>query len=206
MWTKMMTVGALGASLLLGTGPLEAQMAADQPPAARASSWKIDTTHSELTFRIRHLISKVRGTFNQWNGEIAAEPNQLGNGSVNVSIDASSIDTGNERRDNHLRSGDFFDAENHPRITFRSRKVDVQGNDLRITGDLTMRGVTRPVVLEGGLTGIGKDGQGRQRMGFEASTKISRQDFGVSWNDLVEGAHVLGDEVEIQIVVAAVKQ
>ena len=206
MRNRMLAVAVLGGSLWLGAGAAEAQMAAERVPARAASTWKIDATHSELTFRIRHLISKVRGTFNQWSGDIVADPANLAGGSVNVSINTASIDTDNERRDTHLRSADFFDAEKFPQITFRSRKVEVKGSDLRVTGDLTMHGVTRPVVLQGEVTGTGKDAQGKQRIGFEASTKINRQDFGVSWNNLVEGAQMLGDEVEIQMVVAAVQQ
>lgn len=207
MMARWMGTAVLALSVLVA-GPVAAQAPLGAAPAGSAavSTWKIDATHSELSFRIRHLVSKVRGTFGEWNGEIVAAPANLAGGSVAVTINTASIDTKNERRDNHLRSEDFFDAANHPQITFRSRRVDVQGEKIRVTGDLTMRGVTKPVVLNGELTGIGKDAQGKQRMGFEASTTINRKDFGVSWNNLVEGAQMLGEEVEIEMVVAAVQQ
>lgn len=182
------------------------------PPAAAAVedaapvAWRIDTSHSELSFRIRHLVSRVRGTFQDWHGTIVMDPDNLAGSSVEVTIQTASIDTGNDRRDAHLRSADFFDAENHPVMTFKSTAIEVNGNDLRITGDLTIRGVTRPVVLEGEFLGITADGQGRRRAGFEAETKIDRQEFGVSWNRAAEGGGVvLGDEVTISIVVAAVE-
>lgn len=126
---------------------------------------------------------------------------------MEVTIQTGSIDTNNERRDTHLRSADFFDAANHPAITFRSRKVEVRGEKIRVAGDLTIRDVTRPVVLAGELVGAGPDAQGKQRIGFEASTTINRHDFGVSWNNAVEsGGLLLGDDVEISMVVAAVQQ
>ncbi|MGI9181338.1 MAG: YceI family protein, partial [Longimicrobiaceae bacterium] len=176
-------------------------------PASRVSTWQIDRAHSELTFRVRHLVSRVRGSFDDWSGSVVADPNSLANGSVQVAIKTASIDTNHERRDNHLRSDDFFDAASHPEITFRSNRVEVNGESIRIHGDLTMRGVTRPVVLEGSYLGTTRDGQGRQRMGFEAETRVNRQDFGVSWNNMAEGGGVvLGDEVTISIVVAAVQQ
>ncbi len=207
MLKGILGVAVLASAILAGVSPSTAQMARSAAPVPTASVWKIDADHSELTFRIRHLVSKVRGQFNEWNGTILADPRNLAGGSVEVTIQTASIDTNHERRDNHLRSADFFDAANHPTITFRSRTVNVQGQKVRVAGDLTMRGVTKPVVLEGELTGLGRDAQGRQRIGFEASTRIDRQDFGVSWNNAVEGGGLLlGDEVEISIVVAAVQQ
>jgi polyisoprenoid-binding protein YceI len=196
-------------SLLLGgSDPRPAAVA--EVPAAEAAApavWKIDTTHSELTFRIRHLVSRVRGTFTDWQGELTLDPARLAEGKVEVTIRTASIDTNQERRDAHLRSDDFFDAEAHPAITFRSTREEASGEALRVHGDLTMRGVTRPVVLEGTYLGVTPDGQGGQRIGFEAETKVNRHDFGVSWNRAAEGGGVvLGDEVTINLVVAAVKK
>jgi polyisoprenoid-binding protein YceI len=196
-------------ALLLGSG-VESRPAAlyTLPPAQAAAPavWKIDTTHSELSFRIRHLVSRVRGTFTDWQGALTADPARLADGKVEVTIRTASIDTKQEKRDAHLRSDDFFDAEAHPTITFRSTRVEVNGEALRVHGDLTIRGVTRPVVLEGSYLGITPDGQGGQRIGFEAETKINRHDFGVSWNRAAEGGGVvLGDEVTINLVVAAVR-
>ncbi|MBK8249602.1 MAG: YceI family protein [Gemmatimonadetes bacterium] len=180
-----------------------------QAPAtlsAQASAWAIDAAHSELTFRIRHYVTKVRGTFSKWSGSISADPRNLATGSVNVSIDAKSIDTNNENRDNHLRSNDFFAADSFPTLEFKSTSVAVRGEEITIQGTLTIRGKTKPVTLSGSFGGITKDAQGKDRIGFEASTKINRMDYGVSWNRAVEGGGImLGDEVEINITIEAVK-
>jgi polyisoprenoid-binding protein YceI len=192
-------------ALLLGAnGPAPAAAPA---PVAPPVTWQIDVTHSELTFRIRHLVSRVNGTFGQWKGSIVADPANLSGGSVNVEIQTASIDTRNERRDTHLRSGDFFDAAGHPTITFVSTRVQAQrGGALKIHGNLTIRGVTKPVVLDGRMLEVGGT-PGRRRIGFEASTKINRMDYNVTWNRAAEGGGaVLGDEVEITIAVEAVEQ
>ena len=169
--------------------------------------WQIDAGHSDISFRIRHFMSRVRGTFNQWEGTITADTSRWDAASVNVSIQTASIDTRHDRRDSDLRSDNFFDAANHPSIIFQSTRVEAQGNELRIHGNLTIRGVTRPVVLEGRFLGSSSSPQGGARIGFEASTTINRTDFGVTWNRVVEGGGVmLGDEVEIDLAVEAVRQ
>lgn len=172
---------------------------------AQAQTWTIDAKHSELTFRIRHYVTRVRGTFARWEGVIVADPKELSGGTVRIAIDAKSIDTNDERRDNHLRSPDFFAADSFPQLTFASRRVAVNGESLEVHGDLTIRGITRPVVLKGSYNGVVKDAQGKQRIGFEASTKINRLDHKVMWNRAVEGGGVmLGDDVEIDITIEAV--
>lgn len=175
--------------------------------AARAPvRWEIDRSHSELTFRIRHMVSRVSGAFNDWSGTVHADPADLTGGRVEVDIRTASIDTNNERRDNHLRSDDFFDVENHPTITFRSTRVEASGRDLRVHGDLTIRGVTRPVVLQGRLLEVA-GAPGQRRIGFEAETTINRLDYGVSWNRAAEiGGVVLGDDVRISIAISAVER
>lgn len=174
---------------------------------AQATAWTIDPVHSELTFRIRHYVTKVRGTFAKWQGSVTADPKNLAAGSVDVTIDAKSIDTNNEQRDGHLRSNDFFATDSFPSLTFKSNKVEVKGSDLKIYGDLTIRGITKPVVLSGSFGGVTKGMQGEERMGFEASTKINRLDHKVSWNRAVEGGGImLGDEVEINITIEATRK
>jgi polyisoprenoid-binding protein YceI len=176
-------------------------------PEDGVSAWRIDVAHSELSFRVRHLVSRVRGTFGEWGGILRVDPARLEQGSVEVTIQTASIDTRQERRDNHLRSDDFFDVASHPTITFVSRQVQRTGDRIWVQGTLTMRGVSRPVVLEGEFLGITRDGQGRRRLGFEASTTVNRHDYRVSWNNVAEGGGlVLGDEVTIQMVIAAVEQ
>jgi polyisoprenoid-binding protein YceI len=175
--------------------------------AAQAPTWQIDATHSELSFRIRHYLTRVRGTFGKWSGSVTADPKALNQGSVEVTIDAKSIDTNDERRDNHLRSPDFFATDSFPTMAFKSSRVEVKGESIKVYGDLTMRGITKPVVLEGTYNGVAKDAQGKERIGFEASTKINRLDHKVTWNRALEGGGaMLGDEVEISIQIEAVRQ
>lgn len=180
-----------------------------QPPVAAADPvvWNIDVTHSELTFRIRHFVTRVPGTFGTWKGTITADPANLAGGSVEVEIQAASIDTRNERRDADLRSERFFAVDSFPTISFKSTRVEVNGAALTIAGDLTMRGVTRPVVLTGEYLGTsGPPEPRRQRIGFAATARINRLEWGVSWNRVVEGSGVmLGDDVEITINIEAVR-
>jgi polyisoprenoid-binding protein YceI len=193
------------ASLGAGAAPATAGLDPLAEPQAR-SRWRIDTTHSELSFRIRHLVSRVRGTFDEWQGTLLVDPADLAGGSVEVEIRTASISTNHRRRDDHLRSADFFDAESHPTITFRSTRVEVRGEDLRVHGTLTIRGIARPVVLEGRLLEI-VGPPGRRRMGFEARTRIDRTHFGVLWNRSAEGGGlVLSDEVTIALAISAVEE
>jgi polyisoprenoid-binding protein YceI len=205
-----MTAGIVASLLFpLALTLAPAPAAAPAPVRAEAAApitWQIDQSHSSISFRIRHLVSRVRGSFNDWKGTIVADPRNLAGGSVQVEIRTTSIDTNNERRDNHLRSADFFDAEKHPVITFRSTRVQTRGRNLTVTGNLTMHGITRPVVLTGKVGEVGGVA-GKRRIGFEATTTINRKDFDVTWNRAAEGGGaVLGDEVEITIDIEAVEQ
>lgn len=169
-----------------------------------APAWTIDKAHSELTFGIRHIVSRVRGTFRQWSGTVTIpDPAHWERGSsVDVTIQTASIFTDNEKRDAHLRTSDFFLADSFPTITFRSTRIERAGTKAKIHGHLTMRGVTKPVVLDAEFLGL--QGGTAQRIGFAATTTINRLDYGVAWNRALEGGGVtLGDEVEIGIVVAA---
>jgi len=186
---------------------LSALLALAPARALEPITWQIDPNHSELTFRIRHLVSRVSGTFTSWGGTIVADPERLADGAVDVTIEAASITTRNERRDADLRSPNFFAADSFPKITFKSTHVAVTGSALTVTGDLTMRGVTEEVTLRGEYGGVtGTPEPRRQRIGFSASTTINRLDFGVSWNRAVEGGGVLlGNEVEITINIEAIR-
>jgi len=177
------------------------------PVHADTTAWTIDHNHSELSFRIRHMVSRVRGTFTKWEGTILAEPGQWAEGKVDVVIDASSIDTGNDRRDRDLRSDNFFDVEQYPTIEFHSTAVAMRGDSIFVTGDFSMHGVTKPVTLRGAILGTLSSPDGRDRVAFEAATTINRLDYGVTWNRAVEGGGVLlGDDVEIALVVGAVRR
>jgi polyisoprenoid-binding protein YceI len=179
-------------------------------PPARAvvpATWTIDPVHSDISFRIRHFVSKVRGDFNDWDGTITGDPADWSTASVEVHIRTASVNTKNERRDNDLRSQRFFAADSFPEITFRSTKIEVTGSDLTISGDLTMRGVTRSVVLKGEYLGLAPGKNGADKVGFEAATTINRLDYGVSYNRVVEGGGTfLGDDVEITLEIEANKK
>lgn len=170
------------------------------------STWNFDPAHSEISFRVRHMMfSKVSGYFQKWEGHFEFDPENPGDAVVSVDIDASSIDTGNEDRDGHLRSGDFLDVENHPVLHFESQDVtSKQGDELLMRGELTIRETTRPVELEVEYHGKATDPWGNDRVGFTGRTKLNRKDFGLTWNQVLEAGGVLvGDEVEVEIHVQA---
>jgi polyisoprenoid-binding protein YceI len=197
-------------SRLFAVALLVPTLAAPVPsqPAARAAApavWNIDPVHSGVSFQIRHFVSRVRGKFKDFKGTIAADPEAWQNGAIDVEIATASISTDNERRDNHLKSNDFFAADSFPTISFKSTRIERSGDDAKIYGNLTIRGVTRPVVLDGRFSGLMKSAQG-DRVGFEATTTVNRTDYGVKWNRAAEGGGaMLGDEVKIEINVEAVR-
>jgi len=164
--------------------------------------WAVDFVHSSLGFNVRHMvISKVHGVFDKWSVDLALDTNDLAAASVAVEVDVASIDTKEAKRDGHLKSQDFFDVEKYPKLTFKSTKVDTLGDDkLKITGDLTIHGATKSVVLDAEYAGRAKDPWGGERAGFSASTKINRKDFGLGWNQALEtGGVLVGETVEIRI-------
>jgi len=166
----------------------------------RVGTWTLDPAHSELSFWVRHLkISKVRGIFENFEVTVITpeDPSEI---SIEASIDVSSVNTGQEARDNHLRSSDFFLVEQHPHMRFTSTNIEVDGDDFTIAGELTLRGVTQQVTLTGEFGGVITDDYGRTKAGASASTTINRHDFGVSWNAALEaGGFTLGDDVTITI-------
>lgn len=171
--------------------------------------WEIDSSHSGIHFSVRHLVvAKVRGQFERWSATVLMDDGDLSRASVEVVIDAASLQTGVADRDAHLRSADFFDVENHPEIRFTSRQVTSAGrNQLKLVGDLTIRGVTRAIELEVSDAGRMKDPWGNQRAGFSARGWIDRNEFGLTWNKALEaGGMLVGDRIEIEIDVEAVKQ
>jgi polyisoprenoid-binding protein YceI len=169
---------------------------------AESSTWTIDPAHTQAMFTVRHMvITNVRGQFQKTTGSVTLDEKDIGKSSVEASIDVNSIDTRVTDRDNHLKSPDFFDAANHPEITFKSTKVERAGKDkLKVTGDLTIRETTKPVVLMvEGPTAPVKDPGGNIRRGLTATTTINRMDYGLKWNKVVEAGPVVGNEIKIEI-------
>ena len=169
-------------------------------------TWTLDPAHSSVTFSAKHMmVTTVRGSMHLRDVALSFDPDDLPASSVRVSIDAASIDTGQEARDQHLRSADFLETEAHPTIDFASTRIETYGDDYRIHGDLTIRGVTRPVVLDAEFAGIVPNMQGGRRAAFSATTKIDREDFGLTWNVALEqGGWLVGKQIKIEIDLAAV--
>ena len=173
-----------------------------------STTWQIDPSHTGIEFAVKHMmISTVKGTFSDVSGTIVMDEADPSGSSVDVEIGAASIDTREEQRDEHLRTGDFLDVENHPKITFKSRRVEADGaNGLRVVGDLTIRGVTQEVVLEATHEGQATDPWGNEKAGFTATTAIDRRDFGLTWNAALEtGGVLVGHEVRINLELQAAK-
>jgi polyisoprenoid-binding protein YceI len=180
------------------------------PMLAHADTWQIDPSHTNVEFTVRHMmISNVKGQFQKTTGTITVNGDDPASAKIDATIDASSINTRVEKRDAHLKSPDFLDVAKYPTITFKSTKVEAEGpNKWKVTGDLTLHGVTKPVVLEVESAGPPiHDPMGNSRAGASATTKINRSDYGLTWNKALESGGVLvGDEVAISIDVEAIKK
>jgi len=176
--------------------------------AAPARTFAIDKTHSEAVFQVRHLVTRVRGRFTDLGGTIAFDEDSPGRSTGGFTIQAASIDTGTPDRDAHLRSEDFFHVEKHPVITFASTGITPLGGDAYdVTGDLTMRGVTKRITLPVSYLGKAKDPWGNEKIGFEAETTINRKDYGLVWNAALEtGGFLVGDEVKVSVSIQAALQ
>jgi polyisoprenoid-binding protein YceI len=171
--------------------------------------WDIDPVHSSVEFIVRHMvISKVRGRFSKFAGAVTLDEQDVAKSSVTVKIDVDSIDTREEKRDGHLKSPDFFDAATHPHMEFASKRVEKgSGDHLKVTGDLTLHGVTREVTLDGEITGRAKSPWGKEVLAFSARTTLNRTDFGLKWNQALEtGGLLVGEKVEIEIDVEAIRR
>jgi polyisoprenoid-binding protein YceI len=174
---------------------------------AATSTWNVDASHSQVGFAVKHLvISNVRGEFRTYQGKVVLDESDVTKSTVEATIDVNSLDTKVADRDAHLKNADFFDVAKYPSITFKSTKVAKAGKDgLKVTGDLTLHGVTKPVVLDVATTSAVKGMYGETRRAFAATTKISRKDYGLTWNKLVEAGPAIGDEVTIALDLEAVK-
>jgi polyisoprenoid-binding protein YceI len=170
-----------------------------------AGTWDIDSVHSDVSFAVRHMmVSKVKGRFGAFTGEVVTGADFLSS-SVTASIDLNSVDTNNEQRDGHIRSADFLDVANHPTMTYRSTGVRRNGDDYVVDGELSLHGVTRPVELNVELSGSGPDAYGGTRIGFSATTTISRGDFGIDISMPLDGGGVVvGDKIQIALEIEGV--
>ncbi|WP_432483936.1 YceI family protein [Kineococcus esterisolvens] len=187
------------------TATLPAPAAPPQVPGYLPGTWTIDASHSEVSFTVRHMaVSKVRGRLGAVSGEIVTTDDLTGS-SVHATVDVTSLTTFNEQRDAHVHSGDFFDVATHPSATFVSTALTHDGDDFLLTGDLTLKGVTRPVTLTMEVSGFGPDAYGGTRAGFSAKGRIDRREFGISFDaKLDNGGLVVADKVDLELDVEAV--
>jgi len=176
--------------------------------AVMTRTFQIDKTHSEAAFQVRHLISKVRGRFADFDGTIDFDEENPAQSKVSVAIQAASIDTNTPDRDAHLRSDDFFAVEKYPTLTFVSTRITPRGNGaFDVAGDLTMRGVTKAIVIPVSYLGMAKDPWGNEKVAFEGEVTLNRKDFGLNWNAAIEtGGFLVGDEVKVSLSVQAAAQ
>jgi polyisoprenoid-binding protein YceI len=184
-------------------------MGATTATQTSTTTWATDPSHSDAGFAVRHMmLSKVKGRFQTVSGGITFDENRIENSSINVEIETASITTYDAKRDEHLRSGDFFESETYPTITFESTKViPGKGDTFQVIGDLTMHGATLPVAIDAEITGRTQSPWGNEVIGFEGRTKVNRKDFGLTWNvGLETGGVLVGDEVTITLEVEAIRQ
>lgn len=175
---------------------------------ATGTKWVLDPMHSEVQFKVKHLvISTVTGTFKKFEGDLVTDNDDFQGADVNFSLEVNSIDTTQEARDQHLASAEFFDAEQFPKITFKSTSFTKAGNNYKLAGNLTIKGITKPVTLDVEFGGIAADFYGNTKAGFEATGKINRKEFGLTWEGITDaGAIVVGEEIKLIISVQFAKQ
>jgi polyisoprenoid-binding protein YceI len=177
--------------------------------SVEAASYTVDPAHTEIQFKVKHLtIATVRGTFVDFEGDFEFDQDSIAASSANATIEAKSVNTNNQKRDDHLRSDDFFNVEKNPKITFFSKEVkNVKGDTFTVVGDITINGVTRTIELDAEFNGAATDPWGNERVAFSAESKIDRKDFGLTWNKVMEaGGLVVGDEVKIHVEVEGIKK
>jgi polyisoprenoid-binding protein YceI len=175
-------------------------------PALHTGRWEVDPAHSTLEFRVRHAgVARVRGVFHRFEGALEVAPD--GTVSAGGWVDAASLDTRLDARDEHLRSADFFDVSRHPRLTFEATAVGLSpGGGIAVRGELTIRGTTRTIDLHGEVVGAGRDDEGAERVGLELSGALDRRDFGLTWNTAIDGGGLLvGNRVDLELELSAVR-
>jgi len=172
------------------------------------TKWLLDPTHSEVQFKVKHLvISTVSGAFKSFEGSLETDTEDFQNAKVNVTLDVNSIDTNQEQRDGHLKGAEFFDAEKYPKISFTSTSLTKDGDDYKLTGNLTIKGITKPVTLDVEYGGSAADFYGNTKAGFDVTGKINRKEFGLTWDGVTEaGAIVVGEDIKLHASVQFAKQ
>lgn len=197
---------SLAALMQVGARGAEAQTAAEASSGyATETKWVVDMVHSQVDFGVRHLVGRVRGTFNKWYAILTTKDGDWKLGKVDVQIETASLNTGNNYRDTDLRSDRFFAVTHYPKMTFQGEGFMATDSTLDVIGALTIKGHTKPVVLSGKYRGIARDQEGRERIAFEATTTVDRRDFGMDWNESVAGTELIGNDVEITIGIEAVR-
>ena len=195
---------AVPASLVAGmlftalVGPVEAQ-------TPGGSKWVVDPVHSQIDFRVRHLVGRVRGTFTDWYAIIIAKDGDWRHGVVNMSAQTGTLNTGNAIRDADLRSDHFFAVEQYPQMTFEGSGIVATDSTATIAGTLTIKGHVHPVALTGQYRGVARDSEGHERVAFEVTTTLDRRDYGMTWSPTVAGSDLVGNEVEISVALEAVR-
>ena len=199
--------GAILVLTLLAPSGVGAQATSRAPsaPSGDGAQWIVDPVHSQIEFRVRHLVGRVSGTFVDWYGVLITNDSNWTHGTVKVSAQTASLSTGNRYRDADLRSDRFFAVDSFPQLTFESTGIVAADTTVRVDGILTIKGHARPVVLTGQFKGIAQDAEGHERIAFDATARVNRRDFGMSLTEFVGAQTVIGDEVEITIAIEAVR-
>jgi polyisoprenoid-binding protein YceI len=203
-----LTTAAVVAGLLAGSPSAVTAQAVTHPAIAApqpASKWVVDLVHSQIDFRVRHILGRVRGTFSRWYAVLLSTDPNLPQGTVQVSAETASLSTGNSYRDADLRSARFFAVDSFPRLTFDGTGIVATDSTVNLHGILTIKGISRPVTLTGQYRGVATDGEGHDRIAFDASTTVDRRDFGLTYNELVGGRQLIGNDVEITIAIEALR-
>lgn len=207
MRARLAGMGAVGLAALLAGAPAATAQIASQTSLGRTSPegrWVVDMVHSQVDFGVRHLVGRVRGAFEKWYAVLTTAEDWK-QGTVKVSVQTASLNTGNAYRDADLRSDRFFDVRRYPKMTFEGTEFAVADSTLTVTGILTIKGHSKPITLTGQYRGIAKDSDGHERIAFEATGEVDRRDFGMNWNESVAGTDLVGNTVEITIGIEAVR-
>ena len=202
-----MAAGSLAALMAAAVPAATAQVSSAVPAGAPSAEtkWVVDMVHSQVDFGVRHLVGQVRGTFDRWYAVLETKEGDWKLGSVNVSIETASLNTGNGYRDADLRSDRFFAVARYPRMTFKGTGFAVADSTVDVNGILTIKGHSKPVTLSGRYRGIAKDRDGHERIAFQATGAVDRRDFGITWNEMVAGTELVGNNVDITIGIEAVR-